>query len=55
MEERRERVIRLSSDSTRYIFRSRHTGKIKISVGMLEVSHMLRELNKWTLIVYYKL
>ena len=37
--------------SRRSIFRGRHTGTITISVGMLESIHMLRELNKWTLIV----
>ena len=38
--------------SGRHIFRSRQTGTITISVGMLESIHMLRELNTWTLIVY---
>ena len=37
--------------SGRHILRSRHDGKITISVGMLESIHMLRDVNEWTLIV----
>ena len=31
------------------------TKQITISLGMLEISHMLREYNKWIVIVHYKL
>ena len=40
--------------SGRYISRGLYSRTIAISVGMLESIDTLRELNKWTLIVYLK-